>query len=62
MPEQVQAHISIDVLASGRIRLSSTCKGVPDSSYTPLPDARGPAEVERLLAELRQRLEGVSQK
>lgn len=62
MPEKAMAVIAIDVLPCGRIRLSSTCMGGPDSSYMPLPDERGPAEVERLLAELRQRLEGVSPK
>lgn len=62
MPEKALAVIAIDVLPSGRIRLSSTCMGRPDSSYSPLPDMRGPVEVARLLAELRQRLEGVSQK
>lgn len=56
------AHISVDLLPDGRVRILSTCMGRPDASYAPLPDGRLPHEMERLLAELRGRLAGVSPK
>ncbi len=54
------AHIAIDLLPDGRARVISTCAGRPDASYAPLPDARLGAEVQALVAELRERLAGVS--
>lgn len=56
------ATITIDLLADGQVRISSTCASLPDSSYAPLPDERGPVEVLVLMGEMRQRLEGVSRK
>lgn len=46
--------IVLDVLADGRVVISSTFAGRFDSAYMPLPDARAPVEVARLLAELRE--------
>lgn len=54
------AHIAIDLLPDGRARIVGTCAGRPDASYAPLPDARLGAEVAALVAELRERLVGVS--
>ena len=54
------AHIAIDLLPDGRARIVSTCAGRPDASYSPLPDTRLGAEVVALVAELRERLAGVS--
>lgn len=56
------AHISVDLLPDGRVRIFSTCMGRPDASYAPLADARLAHEVGRLLAELRARLSEVSPK
>lgn len=56
------AIIKIDLLPDGRVRISSVCMEKPDSSYAPLPDKRAPAEVEKLLGELRRRLQGLSRK
>ena len=53
------ATIKIDLLPDGRVRISSVCMDRPDSSYAPLAEERAPAEVEKLLGELRQRLKGV---
>ena len=50
------AEIRIALLPDGRVRVSSTCLGRPDSSYAPQPQDRAPAEVSKLLAELRERL------
>lgn len=50
------ASIAIKVLADGRVRMSSTCGGRPDSLYAPLDDQRAPQEVRRLLGELRERV------
>lgn len=56
------ATIKIDLLPDGRVRISSACLDRPDSSYAPLAEERAPAEVEKLLGELRRRLQGVSRK
>jgi hypothetical protein len=53
------AQIVIAVLPDGTYRMSSTCWGRFDSSCIPLPDERAPAEVGKLLGELRRRLAGV---
>ncbi|MGP1692070.1 MAG: hypothetical protein ACTS6O_06150 [Giesbergeria sp.] len=58
MREASLAQITIELLPVGRVRLSSTCMGLPDSSYMPLLQDRSPAEVSKLIAELRERLEG----
>lgn len=50
------AAIVITVQANGHARLVSTCHGAPDSSCVPLPDYRVPAEVAKLLGELRSRV------
>ena len=51
------ATIKIDLLPDGRVRISSVCMDRPDSSYAPLAEERAPAEVEKLLGELRVRLQ-----
>lgn len=56
VPQGELASVRISVLADGRVEISSTCADVPDSSYMPMPDERAPAEIAKLLAELRQRL------
>ena len=50
------ATIKIDLLPDGRVRISSVCMDRPDSSYAPLAEERAPAEVEKLLGELRSQL------
>lgn len=52
------AEIRVALLPDGRVRVSSTCLGRPDSSYAPQPQECAPAEVQKLLIELRQRLPG----
>lgn len=47
------ASIRIDVLPGGCVRMSATCQGRFDASYTPFPDEKLGKEVEKLLAELR---------
>lgn len=56
------ARITIDLQPDGRGRIVSTCMGRPDSSYVPVPDVRLPGEVCKLVAELRERLSGVTLK
>lgn len=51
------AQIVIDVLPGGLCRIRATCGGAPDASYAPLPDARLSPELQKLLVELRERLE-----
>lgn len=58
-PDEPLAHIAVDLLPDGRVRITSTCMGKPDASYAPLADARLGSEVQALVAELRERLEGV---
>lgn len=48
------ASIRLDLLANGRVVISSTFAGRFDSAYMPRADARVPDEVEKLIAELRQ--------
>lgn len=50
------ASIAIDVLPDGRVLISSTCQGRPDSRYAPLDDQQAPQELQRLLGELREQL------
>lgn len=50
------AQIVITVQANGHARLVSTCLGAPDSSCVPLPDYKVPAEVGKLMGELRSRV------
>ena len=52
--------ITIDLLPDGQVRIGSVCCGRFDSSYAPMPEQRAPAEVHKLLGELRQRLAGAS--
>lgn len=54
------AFIVINLLPDGRASISSTCGGKPDASYFPMADARVGKEVNGLLAELRERLCGVT--
>lgn len=56
------AQIVVDVLPDGRVHITSTCAERFDSSYASMPDGRVPAEVRKLLMELRARLAGVSPK
>ena len=56
--ESKSTRILIDLLVGGCVRISSVCLGRNDSVYAPLPDERAPAEIEKLLGELRQRLAG----
>ena len=44
--------ITIDLLPDGRVRIMSVCLGRRDAVYAPVPDARAPQEVQKLLAEL----------
>lgn len=46
--------IVLDVLADGRVVISSAFAGRFDSAYMPRADAAIPGEVAKLLAELRQ--------
>lgn len=52
--------ITIDLLPDGHVRIMSVCLGRRDAVYSPVPDARAPQEVQKLLAELRQQLGGVN--
>lgn len=56
----IRARIVIDMLPDGRCRLSSTCWGQHDSSYSPFHDEKAYAEVPVLMAEIRRRLAGFS--
>lgn len=49
------ASIKLDLLANGRVVISSTFAGRFDSTYIPVADARAPAEVAKLLVELREK-------
>lgn len=52
--------VTLDLLPDGRVRIMSVCLGQRDAVYAPVPDARAPQEVQKLLAELRQQLGGVN--
>lgn len=52
--------ITIDLFPDGHVRIMSVCLGQRDAMYSPVPDARAPQEVQKLLAELRQQLGGVN--
>ena len=57
-----EAEIKIVLLQDGTARISSTFMGRFDSMYAPKPDANVPAEVQKLLSELRAQLAEVSLK
>lgn len=62
MPSDEHGRIVIEVLPGGRVRLSSTIRGRPDSAYAPMAQERLAVEVPRLLAELRGRAREISPK
>ena len=49
------ARVVLDLGADGRVLITATCCGVPDSKYAPMADERVPVEISKLLAELRNR-------
>lgn len=50
------AQVLLDLLPDGRVQITATCGGVPDSRYAPIASERVPVEVNRLLVELQERL------
>ena len=55
-PKKALAHISITLLEGGVMFVRSTCADRFDSAYAPFSDAKVGVEVQKLVAELRERL------
>lgn len=55
-PKKALAFISITLLEGGVVCVRSTCADRFDSSYAPFADAKVGVEVQKLVAELRERL------
>ena len=53
--EGVPAQVVLDLLPDGRVLITATCGGKPDARYAAMQAHRVPAEVGKLLAELRSR-------
>lgn len=55
-----RSEIVITLLPFNRVCVRATCEGAADAQYTPMADTSAPAELQKLIAELRAREAGVT--
>ena len=55
-----KAHIVLSLDEAGTIRMQAYCNGWFDSSYCQMSDERTKREIDKLLVELREQIQGLS--